>query len=248
MIIIVLMVACYLVWRKSWLPGGFADFKNTILEARMVKDDLNSMLEKSLDVSREIVTSIDNRLNQIEEEERVLEDEELTMELPDSSPIQPKAKIRVYELARSLGMNSRDLINRMQVAGYSYNNPLNTIDEVTAGIIIDRMNSLDENEHNNFIQIQDQSPAEITGHENQLAIAEPLNLVNSVTNDNPLEIDDLQALEAWVESLKEAHPYVAVKALADKGYSIRAIAKLLERGQGEVSLILNLVNKKRACM
>ncbi len=46
--------------------------------------------------------------------------------------------------------------------------------------------------------------------------------------------------------MKKAHPYMAVKALADKGYSIREIAKLLDRGQGEVSLILNLVYKKRA--
>jgi hypothetical protein len=214
----------------------------------MVQDDLNSMLEKSLDVSREIVTSIDSRLNQIGEEEQVLEDEALTMELPDSSPIQPKAKIRVYELARGLGINSRDLIYRMQAEGYSYDNPLNTIDEVTAGIIIDRMNSLNEDEQDNFIQIQDQPPDEVARQENQSAQAQPLNLVNPVTNDNPLEIDNLEALEAWVESLKKAHPYVAVKALYDKGYSIRAIAKLLERGQGEVSLILNLVNKKRACM
>lgn len=212
----------------------------------MVQDDLNSMLEKSLDVSREIVTSIDSRLNQIGEEEEVLGDN--TLELADSSPVEARAKIRVYELAQGLGMNSRDLINRMQAAGYSYNNPLNTIDEVTARIIMDRINSWDEDEQDNFIQVLDQSPAQITGQENQLARALPLNLVNQVTNDSPLEIDNLEVLEAWVESLKEAHPYVAVKALHDKGYSIRAIAKLLERGQGEVSLILNLVNKKRACM
>jgi len=216
------------------------------VEARMVQDDLNSMLEKSLDVSRQIVTSIDSRLNQTGEEEEASGDN--TLEIADSSTIQPKAKIRIYELARGLGMNSRDLINRMQAAGYSYDNPLNTIDEVTAGIITDRMNSLNEDQQDNFIRIQDQPPAEITRQENQLAPAQPPDLVNQVADDNPLEPDNLEALEAWVESLKKAHPYVAVKALYDKGYSIRAIAKLLERGQGEVSLILNLVNKKRACM
>lgn len=236
MIIIVLATTCYLVWRKSWLPSEFAKLRNTILEARLVQDDLNLMLEKSLDVSREIVMNIDSRLNLMGEEEQILEDEALTVELTDSNPIQLKAKIRVYELARGLGINSRDLIYRMQAAGYSYDNPLNTIDEVTAGIIIDRMNSLDEDEQDNFIQIQEQSPNEVARQENQSAQA----------NNNPLEIDNLEALEAWVESLKEAHPYVAVRALYDKGYSIRAIAKLLERGQGEVSLILNLVNKKRA--
>jgi len=64
-----------------------------------------------------------------------------------------------------------------------------------------------------------------------------------------VETADLdEDMEAWIESLKKAHPYMAVKALADQGYSIKDIAKNLDRGQGEVSLILNLLNKKRASM
>lgn len=245
-IIIVLAVACYMVWRKSGLPSGFADLKNTILEARMVQNDLNSMLEKSLDVSREIVMNIDSRLILMDGEEQASEDEVSTPELPDSSAIKPKAKIRIYELARSLGMKSSDLIYRMQAAGYSYDNPLNTLDEVTAGIIIENINYTSQDEQDNIIQIQGQSPAQIARQQNQPT--QPLNIVSEVAFYNPMEIDDFEALETWIENLKEAHPYMAVKALADKGYSIRAIAKLLERGQGEVSLILNLVNKKRACM
>ena len=41
---------------------------------------------------------------------------------------------------------------------------------------------------------------------------------------------------------------MAVKTLADQAYSVKEIAKLLNRGQGEVSLILNLLNQKRASM
>ncbi len=248
-IIIFLAIACYLVWRKSWLSEGFADLKNTILEARLVQDNLNTMLEKSVDISREIVTNIDCRLSKVNEEEQVPDDEIVKPELStdDSSLIiKPKAKIRIYELARSLGINSRELIHRMQAAGYSYDNPLNTLDEVTAGIIIDRINSEGKDELDNLIQIQNQPSADIPRQQNQLA--DPVNITNQDTCDDVTEIEDLGDLEVWIESLKKAHPYMAVKALADKGYSIRAIAKLLDRGQGEVSLILNLVNKKRASM
>lgn len=47
-----------------------------------------------------------------------------------------------------------------------------------------------------------------------------------------------------VGEMKAAHPYIAVKTLYDKGYTVREIAKLLDRGQGEISLILNIAKKK----
>jgi len=243
-IIIALAVTCYLVWRKSWLSGGFAELKSTILEARLVQDDLNTMLEKSVDISREIVMNIDNRLSR-DEEERVPDDERVNPQLSTDDSrfiIKPKAKIRIYELARSLGTNSRELIYKMQAMGYSYKNPLNTLDEVTAGIIIDRIDSQSKDEMDNLIQIENQ-PLDVCNQPSQLA--QPTTISSQIIIDNFMEIEDF---ETWIASLKKAHPYMAVKALADKGYSIREIAKLLDRGQGEVSLILNLVYKKRAIM
>ena len=243
MIIIALAVTCYLVWRKSWLSGGFAELKNTILEARLVQDDLNTMLEKSVDISREMVMNIDSRLSG-DEEERVPDDERVNPQLSTDDSrfiIKPKAKIRIYELARSLGTNSRELIYQMQAMGYSYNSPLNTLDEVTAGIIIDRIDSQSKDEMDNLIQIENQ-PLDVSNQQNQLT-PQPTTLASQVILGNSMEIEDF---ETWIASLKKAHPYMAVKALADKGYSIREIAKLLDRGQGEVSLILNLVYKKRA--
>lgn len=248
-IIIFLAIACYLVWKKSWLSGSFVDLKNTILEARLVQDNLNTMLEKSVDISREIVTNIDSRLSKVNEEEQVLDDETVKPELStdDSSfIIKPKARIRIYELARSLGMNSRELIHRMQAEGYSYDNPLNTLDEVTAGIIIDSINAVAKDEMDNLTRLQNQPSTDIPTQQNEPA--DPVSITSQATGDDVTDIEDLGDLEVWIESLKKAHPYMAVKALADKGYSIRAIAKLLDRGQGEVSLILNLVNKKRASM
>ncbi len=235
-IIIFLAVACYLVWRNFGLPGGFTDLQNTILEARMVQDDLNSILEKSLNISQEIVTNIDNRLTQMDEEKQLPGDKLLDpgLSTEDSSfDIKPKKKIRIYEMARGLGITSRDLIYKMQATGYFYDNPLNSIDEVTAGIILDAINSGGKAEENSFTKVKHQPLAK-----QQI----------EVTSDNVVETEDSQDLETWITGLKEAHPYMAVKALADKGYSIRDIAQILDRGQGEVNLILNLVNKKRVSM
>ncbi|HHW61692.1 MAG TPA: hypothetical protein GX404_07290 [Syntrophomonadaceae bacterium] len=54
-----------------------------------------------------------------------------------------------------------------------------------------------------------------------------------------------QAQESFsLEDIKAAHPYIAVRTLYEQGYSIRDIAQLLERGQGEVELILNLTRKQ----
>lgn len=47
-----------------------------------------------------------------------------------------------------------------------------------------------------------------------------------------------------LEAIKTAHPYLAVRTLYEQGYSIREIAQLLNRGQGEVELILNLSRKR----
>lgn len=48
------------------------------------------------------------------------------------------------------------------------------------------------------------------------------------------------------EMLKSMHPYLAVKTLRDRGHGVKEIAIILNRGQGEITLILNLLEKKRA--
>jgi transposase len=51
-----------------------------------------------------------------------------------------------------------------------------------------------------------------------------------------------------IDELKTAHPYIAVRTMYENGYSIRQIAQILDRGQGEISLILNLAKRKQACI
>ncbi|MBC7075078.1 MAG: translation initiation factor IF-2 N-terminal domain-containing protein [Syntrophomonadaceae bacterium] len=51
--------------------------------------------------------------------------------------------------------------------------------------------------------------------------------------------------EEEMEKLKTAHPYLAVRTLHARGYTVKQIAQMLDRGQGEINLILNLAEKKR---
>ncbi len=52
--------------------------------------------------------------------------------------------------------------------------------------------------------------------------------------------------ERYIAELREAHPYMAVRSLVEKGCSVKEIAKILDRSQGEITLIINVNNKKKA--
>lgn len=45
---------------------------------------------------------------------------------------------------------------------------------------------------------------------------------------------------------RSMHPYLAVRLLQEQGLSIREIARKLERGQGEINLMINLDRKKKS--
>jgi hypothetical protein len=237
-IILALGGACFLIWKSSGLQDSFEELRHTVTDARMVRDDLNQMLEKSLDISRELVDNIECKMSTVNEKEHVIGEKNTNIELAERSTDIGEKKIRLYELARKLGMDSKDLINRLEAAGYSYNHPLNTIDGITAGVIIKRLAYKVEGKDKRIDLVED-NPASL----------ELLNIENQqISGENPIVPGNLEESEISLEEFKAAHPYLAVKTLADKGYSIREIAKLLNRGQGEVSLILNLLNKKRACI
>lgn len=232
--IIILSLATCILARREGIINNFQELKNTISEARIVRDDLNHILEKSLDVSREIVNNIDSRLAGTNLSEPI---EELKRSSKDDSGRETD-KIRVYELARALGIKSKELIKSLQAIGYTYSSPLNTLDENTAAEIKERLIHHTEAEAGIFLKQEEKNQVVV---ENEVTD-------EADTFDHVLTLDNFQEMDTWIESLKEAHPYLAVKTLADNGYSVRAIAKLLNRGQGEVSLILNLLNKKRAYM
>lgn len=131
-------------------------------------------------------------------------------------------KIRIYEIAHELNMDSRMLIGKLQAKGYRYNNPLNTVDKITAKEIKEALIP------NSAVNVLD---------------------IDTITQADKPEyfLGNSQITDAQKHSngIREANPYLAVKSLADTGYSIKEIAQFLNRGQGEVSLLINLLNKKK---
>ncbi|WP_054694358.1 translation initiation factor IF-2 N-terminal domain-containing protein [Syntrophomonas palmitatica] len=221
-----------MAYKKNIWEQFFQEFRSTIDEAHLVKEDLDKLMEKSLEVSMTVVDRIDNSINELSSwQEKAHEAQNLVQQqvkaqnavidkIEDNKeqPVVFSGKIRVYELARELNMNSRMLIKHINALGFNISNPLNGLDADTVTAIRKGLQNLSAD----------------SGTEGKLI---PLPGRQNETHDaNNNDTDDLRG----------AHPYIAVRTLFEQGYAIRDIAKMLGRGQGEVSLILNLINKKRA--
>lgn len=59
-----------------------------------------------------------------------------------------------------------------------------------------------------------------------------------------IERPSRKALPFTIEELRRAHPSIVVPRLWNEGYTIPEIAEILNRGQGEVRLILNLQKRR----
>ncbi len=221
----------YLAYKKNLWEQFFHDFRSTVDEAHLVKGDLDRLMEKSLEVSMTVVDRIDNSINKFSSLQKKAQEAQLLVQEQIQekntaenktleNEIQPQiytARIRVYELARELNMNSRMLLKHINALGFNISNQLNCLDAETVAAI---KKGLEELPSDNEI-------------EGKLI---PLPKKQHNVNDAGEDTNDVLS----------AHPYIAVKTLYEQGYAIRDIAKILGRGQGEVSLILNLINKKRA--
>lgn len=85
----------------------------------------------------------------------------------------------------------------------------------------------------------------ITSHMNLIDYEQAKQLIDSQASGNEDQLPSNQTSEEdYINELRSAHPYLAVRSLYEKGYPVWQIAKILGRGQGEVNLILNLTNKK----
>ena len=240
----------FISYRKGVWERFFEEFRNTVDEAHLVKTDLHSMLDQTIGVSQAIVDGIDTRmaeLNQLQEEARLTQmliqqinekrivlaelsgmmalpekcEEDYETEWLEEQPAKGN-KIRVYELARELNMNSRELVVTLQDLGLPVNNQLNTLDYELSLSIRQKLT---------LIETDVASTIYHAGREDRVLSIE--DYINSPSE--PLN----------VEALREAHPYLAVRTLQEAGYSVCDMAQLLNRGQGEISLIVNLINKKR---
>lgn len=178
------------------------------------------------------------------------EDNELLVKLP---------KTRVHELASELQMSSKELIQLIRSLGIQVNSHMNALDDKQLTLIKQAMNAnLNTEQESRIIEptpinLQDLNQPEPKGSLLDLIVDNEClnNEINgdfslNETKSRQLEAQPLQGLEFSMDELKKAHPYLAVKTMYDHGYPIWEIAKLLGRGQGEVSLILNLAKKKTA--
>lgn len=130
----------------------------------------------------------------------------------------PGDSIRVYELAKQLDIDSQELISLLANWGYKYNNHMNTLNlDIVANI---------------KKLVLENGPPQV-----ELFNRTEKTELTIVPEDNEDNFN--------MDQIKKAHPYLAVGILAEQGYSIKEIAKLLGRGQGEVSLILNLSKKTK---
>lgn len=177
------------------------------------------------------------------------------------APVKP-SKIRVYELAQELNLTSRELLVIIKDLNIKANSHMNMLDEEQVDLIKSYLNNQSQDESDDLdkvstisrlVPMESFSPGIVfdflasddVSREDILSDTPPMD--NSVrvtaTEDNRLEesITDFN-----LASIQAAHPYIAVNMLHEKGYSVREIAKLLDKGQGEVSLILKLAQKKKA--
>ena len=81
---------------------------------------------------------------------------------------------------------------------------------------------------------------------------EKMERITSLQNNNQpsrsrprsIERKSRKALPFTIEDLRRAHPSIVVPRLWNDGYSIPEIAELLNRGQGEVRLILDIQKRR----
>ncbi len=230
-LILAVLLIFILIGQRSHMDNCTQELKQTVLEAGVIREELEKMMESSLSVSELIIERLDTGASSVsyclsrEEEllaEQETEEEKISSLLPPGEKKASAVKVRLYELARELEMDSKELIHLLKDMGYTYSHHMNQISRETAEIIKDKILLRDE----------------------------PISLPDSFTEkallseEETTTREELPWLEFSLDELRTAHPYLAVRSLHEKGYNVKEIAQLLERGQGEVELILNLTQKK----
>lgn len=172
---------------------------------------------------------------------------------PAINDIRPK-KTRIYVLAKELQMSNQALIDIIRNLGIEVHNHMNALDERQVALVMNTVS-------NGYLGKPERETSEVSSSTSKIEV-HPVTWSSFPAADNAGAPDKEATIPAetipapmqaaqpvlglgfTIEELRNAHPYIAVKTLYDNGYPIRDIAKMLDRGQGEVSLILNLSKKK----
>ncbi|MGI5921719.1 MAG: translation initiation factor IF-2 N-terminal domain-containing protein [Syntrophomonadaceae bacterium] len=222
--------------QRIQVKNSLDELNITIRQAETIRTDLVQIMEDALDLSRSIVNDLDAKMGAIahtgvpDNSPGDTADKQYTMinpEIENNVVDLPMAGnnrvIRVYELAREMGLTSKVIIDKLREAGYDIKSHMSKLTGDQVEIIREQLGSgvkTGDDYASNIDDVQVTEPQ----LENQLQSAE---------------------YQSFVNNLKKAHPYLAVRTLYEKGFSIREMAQLLERGQGEIELLLNLARKKQ---
>ena len=143
------------------------------------------------------------------------------------------SKIRVYEMAEELGMNTRDFMQLCKECGFAINHHMNVMSE-------EQIQYFRQGRQMKQLEIEDAPVEEILPWEDTHLETTDEPKPNPLTRRKPSPMD------FTLEEINQAHPYIAVRMLSEQGFNQKEIAQILDRGQGEVSLILNLSKRKQA--
>ena len=243
---ILIAIALYNMSRqKSFMEGYWHGLKESLEEATAVKQDLEEMMAGAVEISKDLVSAIDlRREGYLKNEERSLAISQM-LEREVQIDIKPicgatGSKTRIYELAKTMGVPTRELLQLVRELGIQAANHMKSLEDHEVVIVRTHLAA------KRFLEIP-HSEQEIS------------NAVSDLERSCLLEPAGGMILPGFIEAVKEskmpgfsmqeiksAHPYMAVRTLSEQGYTVSEIAQILGRGQGEISLILNLANKKHA--
>ncbi|WP_143156846.1 translation initiation factor IF-2 N-terminal domain-containing protein [Thermosyntropha lipolytica] len=218
--------------QKNFLENYARDLEATLNDAKKVKEDLNFLLDNAVKIAARINNELHEKINYQEELIDQHDKLEKSYVLENGENIANKKKIRVYQAAKYLGMDSKVLITILRQMGYKVNSQLNTLDVA----LLDKIKAIEVGN----------PPSDNIKNKEYNTISQFDNNENTDTVDRKDYLSEKDDIDDILEDIKNAHPYMAVRALYERGYTIKEIAKFLGRGQGEVQILLNLAYKNRA--
>lgn len=235
-----------IIRQKTRVKKSSDELSSTVRQAEAVRKDLIQLMEDALYLSNNLIDDIDNKItgmNKLDKPEPIdidygsyqdhKEQTEVQSELKDNGVhINPESdensQVRVYEIAKNLNITSKVLIMALGNLGWNVNSQMSTLTQEQVDAIKRQFKSVDFN-----------------AEEGMSEYGESINKVNDAIPELNQDCSEAE-FASLINNLKSAHPYLAVKSLYERGFSVREIAQLLDRGQGEIELIINLSRKQKA--
>lgn len=241
---LLIMAAFYSISRqKMYMDACSRELQDSLLQAQEVKCDLQEIMHNTLILSQQIADDLEKRLHpEMKRRESaapdLLDQKGQTFIYLEPSPTGKgsgefvEGKMRVHELADELGVSSKELLLTCLHLGYPVRHHMKILNEEQIQRLRDYFFS--------------QQPVVLPDYNPKPLIEDRIRIKTDQERQTlPLEHSvSEQGREFSLDEIKKAHPYIAVRTLCELGYTSKEIARILDRGQGEVNLILNLSRKK----